>query len=86
VELSRRRPKEIAMDEERKDKRFRMLSDQVIDFIQEHGAGKPKGLVKQTEIRKFLEISESEWKELYYFMFDHKLVETDGRNEHMRLP
>jgi hypothetical protein len=66
-------------------RRHHELRNKALLYVYEHGARQPKGLVRLTDLKAHLEITDREWRPLYLLLRQDGLADTDGRNEHVYL-
>ena len=81
--LAKAREKEMTEQVDRQ--RLHELRNNALTYVYEHGAGQPKGLVRLTNLKTHLEITDREWRPLYLLLRQDGLADTDGRNERVYL-
>ena len=77
--------REKQMTEQTDRRRLHELRNKALLYVYKHGAGHPKGLVRLTDLKTHLEITDREWRPLYLLLRQDDLADTDGRNEHVYL-
>ena len=77
--------REKQMTEQVDRRRLHELRNEALRYVNEHGAGQPKGLVRLTNLKTHLKITDREWRPLYLLLRQDGLANTDGRNEHVYL-
>ena len=73
------------MTEQTDRRRLHELRNKALLYVYKHGASQPKGLVRLTDLKTHLEITDREWRPLYLLLRQDDLADTDGRNEHVYL-
>jgi hypothetical protein len=84
-ETRENRHKGKQMTDQTDRRRHHELRNKALLYVYEHGARQPKGLVRLTDLKAHLEITDREWRPLYLLLRQDGLADTDSRNEHVYL-
>ncbi len=73
------------MGEQMSRDRLEELREKTEEYLQEHGAGRPRGHVPLSDFNRDLYLTDDEFRQLYIYLHDEGIAEKDGSNRHTYL-